>query len=578
MLAITKFYTHVCTFPSTTMVSKVSTLLLLILVSCLVSCSEQFLRFKRADIDLQTCIANFDIHRDKIIRTQDSQKMGAKYLTEFDLGTREECLRLCCETDNCDVFVFEEKNSGGCYLFHCGPPENFKCKFTHHANYSSAVLAINRHLPDLESQIKLTKHEQDLSKLRKPESEPEVVPQAAETVAMTSTTPPTTTKSQEVISTEVKTKPEEAVRKCSRYQFECRSTSECIAIYNACDGVPQCADGSDEAPELSCPDALATSQTVPVPISNPIQPARYDTNIPQQPLHPLAPALPQSELYRPQMAQDTLGPPQMPQLPHQDADFIRPLPNSRSNSRAPFDNQQMIQYAPVPVQMPGGSWGAHQSQMGPPIPQYADKNSHIFNHKEHGLQVPDGQEISQMQYGDQYNPKVNYYENYRQPLQQENWPDDFPFNGYPPESGNSKDWHPESAPIEGAKATTTDHIQKTSKENPIHVQEKMAHELKHSTQTTTQKEPEHEPKIKIEKHKSEHYPDVVAYKMDGPPDVEDGVSETASGAVLSLTLGLIITCIMALLIGCRLRVRRRMRKGGKSYAHDADYLVNGMYL
>lgn len=43
--------------------------------------------------------------------------------------------------------------------------------------------------------------------------------------------------------------------------------------------------------------------------------------------------------------------------------------------------------------------------------------------------------------------------------------------------------------------------------------------------------------------------------------------------------GLIITCIMAILIGCRLRVvKRRMRRGGKSYAHDADYLVNGMYL
>ncbi|KAJ8909514.1 hypothetical protein NQ315_010827 [Exocentrus adspersus] len=92
--------------------------------------------------------------------------MGAKYLNEIDLGSREECLRLCCETDNCDVFVFEEKNSGSCYLFHCGPPEDFKCKFTHHVNYSSAVLSINRHLPDLESQIKLTKHEQDLSKLR----------------------------------------------------------------------------------------------------------------------------------------------------------------------------------------------------------------------------------------------------------------------------------------------------------------------------------------------------------------------------------------------------------------------------
>ncbi|KAJ9600617.1 hypothetical protein L9F63_026246, partial [Diploptera punctata] len=35
---------------------------------------------------------------------------------------------------------------------------------------------------------------------------------------------------------------------------ECHSSGECIAIYNACDGIPQCADGSDEALELDCPD------------------------------------------------------------------------------------------------------------------------------------------------------------------------------------------------------------------------------------------------------------------------------------------------------------------------------------
>lgn len=52
-------------------------------------------------------------------------------------------------------------------------------------------------------------------------------------------------------------------RKCSRYQFECRSTGECIAIYNACDGIPQCADGSDEAPELGCPEVLTTLPPIP---------------------------------------------------------------------------------------------------------------------------------------------------------------------------------------------------------------------------------------------------------------------------------------------------------------------------
>lgn len=70
---------------------------------------DELTRLKRADVDLQTCIDNFNVHKDKIIRTQDSQKMGAKYLNEIDLGSREECLRLCCETDDCDVFVFEEK-------------------------------------------------------------------------------------------------------------------------------------------------------------------------------------------------------------------------------------------------------------------------------------------------------------------------------------------------------------------------------------------------------------------------------------------------------------------------------------
>ncbi|KAG5881991.1 hypothetical protein JTB14_028592 [Gonioctena quinquepunctata] len=237
-------------------------------------------RVKRAEIDLQTCIDNFNVHRDKIIRTQDSQNMGAKYLNEIDLGSREECLRLCCETENCDVFVFEEKNSGSCYLFHCGPPEDFKCKFTHHVNYSSAVLAVNRHLPDLESQIKLTKHEQDLTKLRKPDVEPEVlrpiVPEIRTTHSPTTTT---IAPSKEVIPVMKPNKVLDEDRLCSPYQFECRSTRECIAIYNACDGIPQCADSSDEAPELGCPYTITTPPPPPVHPKNLPVAVRYEANV-----------------------------------------------------------------------------------------------------------------------------------------------------------------------------------------------------------------------------------------------------------------------------------------------------------
>lgn len=55
------------------------------------------------------CLDSFDIHRDKIIRTNESRDMGAKYLNENDVVSKDECLKFCCDTEGCDVFIFEEK-------------------------------------------------------------------------------------------------------------------------------------------------------------------------------------------------------------------------------------------------------------------------------------------------------------------------------------------------------------------------------------------------------------------------------------------------------------------------------------
>lgn len=82
----------------------------------------------------------FEIHPNTIIRTGESQAIGGKYLQGIELQTAEECQRLCCRTEGCDVYIFETKNNGYCYLFTCGPLDNFHCKFTHHTNYTSAVL------------------------------------------------------------------------------------------------------------------------------------------------------------------------------------------------------------------------------------------------------------------------------------------------------------------------------------------------------------------------------------------------------------------------------------------------------
>lgn len=45
-----------------------------------------------------------------------------------------------------------------------------------------------------------------------------------------------------------------AARQCGRFQFRCTS-GECIAVYNVCDGIPQCQDKSDEGHD--CPPGEA---------------------------------------------------------------------------------------------------------------------------------------------------------------------------------------------------------------------------------------------------------------------------------------------------------------------------------
>lgn len=71
------------------------------------------------ELDPAACAVRFDVQRNKIIRTEESREMGARYLSELDVGARAECLRLCCETDACDVFVFEEKVECRCLSVMC---------------------------------------------------------------------------------------------------------------------------------------------------------------------------------------------------------------------------------------------------------------------------------------------------------------------------------------------------------------------------------------------------------------------------------------------------------------------------
>lgn len=52
-----------------------------------------------------------------------------------------------------------------------------------------------------------------------------------------------------------------------------------------------------------------------------------------------------------------------------------------------------------------------------------------------------------------------------------------------------------------------------------------------------------------------------------------------TGAILPLALGIIITALLLLMIGCRLRlVRHKLKKARPLSTEESDYLINGMYL
>ncbi|XP_073711848.1 low-density lipoprotein receptor-related protein 11 [Misgurnus anguillicaudatus] len=85
--------------------------------------------------------------------------------------------------------------------------------------------------------------------------------------------------------------------------------------------------------------------------------------------------------------------------------------------------------------------------------------------------------------------------------------------------------------------------------------------------------------IHEEKHQS---PFLV--RQNSPPvskvhRILEGHPPPESGAILPLALGLIISVLLLLMVGCRLfLVRRRLKKALPLTTEESDYLINGMYL
>ncbi|XP_064623186.1 trithorax group protein osa-like isoform X2 [Lineus longissimus] len=227
-----------------------------------------------------------------IIKTTDSVKSGAAFLASPKIASATECLDKCCQMSHCTLAVYENKKKNACYLFDCGNPT--RCQFTDHANYTSIILKpaprVEKVTTTVPAVVPVENHEDALQGLvNKPETVQPTEHQPTRTTPPGTTKapalPPTTTVLQEIVpvklfaacsqhevcedeNTECSLEqfcvckdgfspkngrcvlPEEPVSHCGRFQFECKnpkSYPRCIASYDRCDGVSQCADGSDEA-------------------------------------------------------------------------------------------------------------------------------------------------------------------------------------------------------------------------------------------------------------------------------------------------------------------------------------------
>ncbi|KAH9376071.1 hypothetical protein HPB48_007265 [Haemaphysalis longicornis] len=464
---------------------------------------------------------NFQVNENRIIRTEDSRRMGARYLNETELSSNRDLPAL---------------GKGSCYLFDCGPPSHFLCLFTAHAYYTVSVLTV----PSRNTAEAPANSHSCVSPARR--QTPDHLLRDPSAVTQAPRPAPTTSSPHQANRGQAETDQDEQTdsRHCQHYQFRCQNSSECIAVYNVCDGIPQCQDGSDEAEDLKCPGAkIVEASSV---VANP-----PTTTLPTTADH----AKPGSTT--------VVASEQQNRVPV----INSPQPSLTDDS--PRHNP-MADIGRMPRPGLGGShggfpalshssrlrWGDDAGSHNRPRPEYRDPYEEPFL-------GGGGEQAKYYDYGQSY-PESSRY-----------WINDPDAQLYPMVADDTfyqpvVEVAPPPAPHQGSSKHLSKHLQKPNAKPAKAAATSAA--SNHHNERPVQFSRLHE----------------VANMQVSFTQVEQGgrgAEQESGSAVLALTLGLCITGLLLVLVGCRLRLARHRlaRRGGRSaLAHDADYLVNGMYL
>ncbi|KAH9422111.1 AP-2 complex subunit sigma [Dermatophagoides pteronyssinus] len=574
---------------------------------------------------------NFRINKNSIIKTHDSRSLGAKYLNETELSSNDECLSWCWNTTNCNLAVFEEKTRGSCYLFDCGSLQDFKCRFASHAFYTSSILQTNRNSFLLNEWKSQTSQENELVGLKE---KPQHIINDGGIV---------TSQTIDSIKLDTTTASIAKVSKCRHYQFECRNNSECIAIYNVCDGIAQCSDGSDESIELECHKSrlnnnqqhiidnniVHTMSNDPVSLQNTIDNNNNNngSHIQTNPIQNRG-ILPSnyilssssSSFHNPNIQNSK-------SVPYSNINFNYPKSiNDKQQQQQVLDENSLpsprnhIQgdYNEYNSNNNNNIWGPNWNQYSLPEKQLEKSLSSSINDDQQQQQQ---QQLQQLQSNVKVEPIYWPSFKYQQNIPQENFLQSHHYHQHRMIFRTKLDY---AQQLQQPKSSSSILLQQQQPFSPYRIantqkqllqqqqqQHSLSNEFKNNLplsignkfndtlKINDNVKQQSNDKIDIPKTNlkysnimsnekmsiKNHQPSTnniiaISYMHDrqASQQQQQNGRETNS-AVIALTLGLLITCILIVIVGCRMKTfKKRIARRGRSLAHDSDYLINGMYL
>ncbi|CAH1262935.1 LRP11 [Branchiostoma lanceolatum] len=225
------------------------------------------------------CEDLFRTDLNQIIQTTKSLENKAVFLdSPMEVVDQETCLETCCGTDGCDTAVFESGDGAGgadssrnCYLFGC----QGRCSFASHSGYLSMIKrdpgdleplpaepglesegeGVNRPVTSVPTTKAVTTHRVPSTE-RPPPPTTRAHTQKPQTVPVPEPTQPHAVVELQTVKVEVPQPVQPVVvqpqpqpvqpPECKRWEFQC-DDGACIHMAYVCDNLFQCVDGSDEA-------------------------------------------------------------------------------------------------------------------------------------------------------------------------------------------------------------------------------------------------------------------------------------------------------------------------------------------